>query len=52
MTRQIVNIVVTTESEPERVTDVAILTLGRQDVHAGCRKPLTSNRLQGTPCTT
>ena len=29
MTRQTVNIVFTTESEPERVADVAILTLGR-----------------------
>ena len=48
MTRQTVNIAVTTESEPERVADVAILTLERQDVHAGCRKPLTSNRLQST----
>ena len=52
VTRQTVNIEVTTESQPERVADVAILILGRQDVHAGCRKPLTSNRLQSTPCTT
>ena len=52
MTRQIVIIVVTTESESERVADVAILTLDRQDVHTGCRKPLTSNKLQSTPCTT
>ena len=52
MTRQTVNIAVTTESESEQVADVAILTLERQDVHAGRRKPLTSNRLQGTPCIT
>ena len=33
MTRQTVNIAVTTESESERVADVAILTLERQGVH-------------------
>ena len=51
MTRQTVNMEVTIESELERVTDVAILILDRQDVHAGCRKPLTSSRLQNTLCT-
>ena len=49
MTRQTVSIVVTTESEPERVADVAILTLGRQDVHAGCRKTINKQQVTRHP---
>lgn len=48
---QTVDMKVTIERRPERVTDVAILTLKRQGVHARHRKTLIDNGVQSTPCT-